>query len=429
MRSLFRNTTFRRLFVGRLITNMGDSLYYVAAMLLVYELGGSAFYTGLAGFLTLAPVTLQFLTGPLVDRWDLRRLLVGTQLLQGALVLIIPLAAWMGWLSIAVVLVVMPVVSMLNQFVYPAQNAALPRIVRKEELVDANSAFSFAYQGVDTAFSSLGGILVALVGAVSLYLIDSVTFVVTALVFATTRIPAAEGEDTERVSSALSDYAEKLREGVSYMRGTILTLTLVGSVVVNFTIGATLAVLPAFADLRGGTESYGILLAAITAGLLVGALGAAPLKRISLGALSIAGFAFGGFVWLTAVFVEWLPLTVLLFCLAWIPVGATNVIFAAMVQTLVPHELLGRITSVTTSASASAMPIGSLLGGVVADMWSAPVVVAATGVGFLFVTGYWLSFPTLRRLPAIEEIDPEEYGLRSVSEGTTTDAPTADTAD
>ncbi len=427
MRSLFRNTTFRRLFVGRLVTNMGDSLYYVAAMLLVYELGGSAFYTGLAGFLTLAPVTLQFLTGPLVDRWDLRRLLVGTQVCQGLLVLIIPLAAWMGWLSVTVVLVVMPVVSMLNQFVYPAQNAALPRIVRNEELVDANSAFSFAYQGVDTAFSSLGGILVALVGAVSLYFIDSVTFAITALVFAVTRIPAAEGEDTEQVTSALSEYVEKLREGVSYMRGTILTLTLAGSVVVNFAIGATLAVLPAFADLRGGPDSYGFLLAAITAGLLLGALCAAPLKRFSLGALSIVGFAVSGITWLAAIYLDWLPATVALFCLAWIPVGVTNVIFMAMVQTLVPHELLGRVTSVTTSASASAMPLGSLLGGVAAGMWGPSVVVAATGVSFLFVTPYWLFFPSLRRLPAVEDIEPEEYGLRITA--STADAPSADAAD
>ena len=433
MRSVFQNTTFRRLFIGRLITNVGDSLYYVAAMLLVYELGGSTFYTGLAGFLTLAPVTLQFLTGPLVDRVDLRRLLVGTQLAQGVLVLAIPLAALMGYLTIGVVLVVMPVVSMLNQFVYPAQSAALPRIVRDEELVDANSAFSFAYQGVDTAFSSLGGVLVALLGAVSLYLVDAVTFAVTALIFAATRIPAPENEesetDTERVASALSAYTEKLREGIGYMRGTVLTLTLAGSVVVNFAIGATLAVLPAFAALRGGTEAYGLLLAAITAGLLFGALGATPLKRLSLATLSIVGFGGGGVVWLAAIAVDSLPLTVVLFCLAWVPAGVTNVIFAAMVQTLVPDGLLGRVTSVSTSASASAMPLGSLLGGVAADVWGPAVVVAATGVGFLFVSAYWLSLPALRRLPAVDEIDPTEYGLRPAPGVVSTDISPSDVAD
>ena len=293
MRSLFRNTTFRRLFVGRLVTNVGDSLYYVAAMWLVYDLGGSAFYTGLAGFLTLTPQALQFLTGPFVDRWDLRQLLVGTQLIQGALVFVIPVAAMIGWLSVTVVLVVMPLAAMVSQFVYPAQNAALPRIVHEEELVDANSAFSFAYQGVDTAFMSLGGVFVALFGAISLYLIDSVTFALTALIFAVTRIPEAESTtdpgETDGVTSVFSDYGRKLREGIEYIHGTILVLTLGASVVVNFSIGAMMAVLPVFAASRGGSETYGILLAAITAGLLIGALGGSRLKQVPLSRLPFRG--------------------------------------------------------------------------------------------------------------------------------------------
>ncbi|HET7325092.1 MAG TPA: MFS transporter [Halococcus sp.] len=411
MKSVFRNTTFRRLFAGRLITNMGDSLYYIAAMWLAYELGGSAFYTGLAGFLTLAPQALQFLTGPFVDRWDIRRLLVGTQVLQGALVLVIPIAAWTGQLSVMVVLVVMPVVSMLNQFVYPAQSAALPRIVREDELTDANSAFSFAYQGTDLVFAGLGGVFVALVGAVSLYLADSVTFAVATLVFATVHIPAADGSDTERVASAVDDYTEKLTEGIDYVRGSVLALILVESVLVNAVIGATMAVLPAFAELRGGSETYGFLLAAISAGLLVGALCAAPLKRFSLSRLTIVGFAVSAVVWFGAVATNWLPATLVLFCLAWLPIGVTNVVFAAMTQTYVPEHLLGRVTSVTTSASAAAMPVGSLLGGLAGETWGAEVVVAATGVGFLFVAGYWFFHPLLRRVPALEDLDPTKYGL------------------
>ena len=58
---------FRRIF-----TNIGDSLYYVAAMWLVYKLSGNPFYSGLAGFLTLLPSALQFLTGPFVDRWSIK---------------------------------------------------------------------------------------------------------------------------------------------------------------------------------------------------------------------------------------------------------------------------------------------------------------------------------------------------------------------
>lgn len=65
MRTLLGNGTFLRLFAGRLVTNAGDSLAAVATMWLVHELSGSRALTGLAGALTLAPNTIQFLFGPL----------------------------------------------------------------------------------------------------------------------------------------------------------------------------------------------------------------------------------------------------------------------------------------------------------------------------------------------------------------------------
>ena len=428
MKTVLRNRTFRRLFAGRLVTNAGDSLYYVAAMWLVYHLGGSAFYTGLAGALTLAPQALQFLAGPLVDRWRIGRTLVGTQLVQAALVLAIPAASLTGHLSVELVLVVMPLLSLCNQFVYPAETAALPRIVDDDELVDANSAFSFAYQGTNMAFNAAGGILVALVGAVAIYALDAVTFAVAAALFALARVPAREDADEDTTTdetAAVADYFEKLRAGVDYVRGTVLVPVMAGSVVVNFTIGATMAVLPAFAAGRGGPETYGYLLAAITGGMLVGALVASPMKRRSLFALSAVGFGVGGALWLAALSVPWTLGTAALFCLAWIPVGVTNVVFAAFKQSVVPDDLLGRVSSVTASVSTAAAPLGSLLGGALAEVWGPTTVVAATGVGFLFVTLGWVVHPTLRGMPAVEEIDPEAYGLAraaaSDEQGSTSD--------
>jgi len=191
MSSLIRNRDFVRLFAGRVLTNAGDSLYYVASMWLVYDLTCSSFYTGLAGFLVLAPAAFQFLFGPLVDRVSLRRLLVGTQLAQALVVFAVPLAYTLGYLNVWVVLAVMPLLSLLNQPVYPAESAALPRVVDREQLVQANSLFALAYQGVDAAFNAIGGVLIALVGATALFVFDAVTFAAAALLFAGLRIRAA----------------------------------------------------------------------------------------------------------------------------------------------------------------------------------------------------------------------------------------------
>ncbi len=428
MRTLLRNRDFTRLFLGRLVTNAGDSMYFIAAMWLVYRLSGSPFYSGLAGSLTLLPMSLQALTGPLVDRWPLRRVLVGTQVIQGVLVLVIPVADWLGVLTYWHVLLIMPIVSMLNQFVYPAQNAALPRLVDGDELVSANSALSVAYQGVDMAFNGLAGVLVALVGAVSLYLLDSVTFAAATLLFATIRLPPLGGDgsntggesDTDaggertktdapdEADSALASYLSELREGINYVRGTVLMPMLATSLVANCTLGGVEAVLPAFADSMGGSTTYGLLTASISGGVLVGALGASWFEDLPYGTLAIGGFGLGACCWFAALLSPWPVGRFGLLFLAFVPIGVTNVISSALFQRLVPDAMLGRVTSVMGSASTLMMPLGALGGGALATTVGPISVMAIGGAGLLFIAVYVAAIPRLRRFPAVGRVESLE---------------------
>lgn len=422
MRELLRNGSFMRLFCGRLMTNAGDSLYYIAAMWLVYQLTGSAAYTGVAGFLTMAPSAIQFLFGPLVDRTPLRWILVGTQFAQGILVLVVPIAAALDVLSIWVVLVVMPLLSLLNQPVYPAQSAALPRIVEHEELVEGNSLFSLAYQGTNVAFNAVGGLLIASFGAITLFLVDSITFAVATVLFATLSIPVADAgtdgtEQTATVSETAADggrpaaaedspssYLADLRVGIDFLRGTVVAKLLVGAVVVNFAIGGVMAVLPAYAGTLGGASAYGLLTAAIGAGVLTGALIGGVVGRFPFGCVVSLGMAASAAVWVVAIAVDWLPASAFLFALALVPAGVTNVLEISLIQTLVPEALLGRVTAVLGSASAATTPVGALAGGVVAEATSATLVLWAAGVSFALLAAYVFAVPSLRKLPAVKEV-------------------------
>lgn len=414
MNALFRNADFRRLFLGRLVTNAGDSLYAVAAMWLVYSLSGSTLYTGLAGFLTMGPQALQVFVGPLVDRWHIRRVLVVTQACQGVLVLTIPVAHWLGVLSAPLVLVVMPLLAMLNQFVYPAQSAVLPRLVEKEQLTAANSAFSFAYQGAELVFNALAGLLVAAVGAVSLYLLDSLTFALAVGLFAGLRIPPAENGDADE-----RGYLAELRGGLGFVRGTVLVPLMGAGLVANALLGATLAVLPAFADARGGPGTYGLLMAAVAGGGLLGALAASRFDGLPYGKLSMVGFAASATAWFAALSVGWVPATVALFGLAFVPVGVTNVVGMTMMQRLVPDDLLGRVSALLGSASTAAMPLGSLAGGAAGDAFGVGTVMVVGGLGLAWIVVYVGLVPSLRSLPAPIEVETIERA-GSGSEGSRT---------
>jgi MFS family permease len=447
--ALLRNRQFARLVGGRLVTNAGDSLYYIAAMWLVHDLTGSEVFTGVAGFLVMMPGALQFLFGPLVDRAPLERLLVGTQVVQGVLVLVVPVAHALGVLSVWVVLAVMPLLSLLNQPVYPAQSAALPRIVDRDELVGANSVLTLAYQGVDAGFNAVGGVVVAAFGAVTLFLVDSVTFAVATLLFLGLDIPAAgagdvdddadapadgestpadqapdavpdggagggdatdvpdestDAEDAADDPDGWADYAADLREGIGFLRGTVVARLTLGVVVVNFAFGGVMAVLPAYGDGFGGAGAYGLLAAAVGVGMLTGSLVGNLVEHWPFGYVVGGGMAVGAVLWTAAVAVGSMPATPLLLALALVPAGTMNVLVFSLVQAAVPDRLLGRAMSVIMSGATAMTPVGALVGGSVAAATAPAVVLYGNAVATALFAAYVLAMPSLRRIPRVGSV-------------------------
>jgi len=406
---ILKNRNFLLLFLGRIFTNIGDSLYYVAAMWLVYKLSGNPFYSGLAGFLTLLPSALQFLTGPFVDRWSIKNTLVITQVLQCILILIIPITHYFDLLTVHLLLIIMPIVAFIEQFAYPAQSKALPLLLHKTQLLKGNSLFSFAYQGIDLICTTLSGILVALFGAITLYVIDSFTFAITALLFFSLKMPKQTETNT---SLSTKQYFSDLKEGFSIVFRSLMGVFLIGSVVANFSIGMTMAILPSFADSLGGVKLYGFFLAAISAGSLIGALFSSWVGKRNVGRVSIISFATGAIFWFLSTIVPFQWLSIFLFGLAWIPIGATNILFATISQIVIPNQYIGRINSVMRSMGTIAMPFGSLIGGYAANVFSSQLIFALASIGILFISLVWLLHPKLRALPKADEITADTFELQ-----------------
>ncbi len=405
-RDLLDNVGFRRLYAGHAVSEAGDELYFVAAMWLVFELSGSTALTGLAGFLSRAPGALGFLFGPLVDRAPLRRLLVATELVQAVVALAVPVAAALDVLSVWVVLAVAPLLATLQRVSGPAQNAAVPRLVADRNLVRANSLTATSDRAIGAAARAGGGAAIALVGAVALFGANAATFLVSAAVFAFTAIPATEKEGT---SPSAQEYLDDVAEGVAVVRDSPILHMLVGASLAGLFTGMTTAVLPAFAASLGGPGTYGLLLAAMTAGTFAGALLASWLETIPLGRVTAVGFAAGAGCWLGAVTLGSPAVITVLFALAFVPVGSYNVLVSASLQSGVDETLLGRVSATTGSVTATVGPLGILAGGLLGDALGASLVVGASAVGFALVASYWAVVPTLRRFPAVDAIEPGSF--------------------
>lgn len=412
MKKLWKNKSFLFLFLGRLVTNIGDSLYYIAAMWLVYDLSKNPFYSGLAGFLTLLPMTLQFAVGPLIDRWPIKRTIVITQVLQMIIILVIPITYFFDVLTVALILVIMPVSAFIEQFTYPSQSKALPLIIEKEHLVKGNGLFSFAYQGVDMLFNAIGGILVYLIGPITMFLADSITFAIATMLFSLVTIPQKHSllsQQETKLRYSFKQYRDELKEGFSIVFHSLLSVFLLGAVVCNFAIGISMAVLPSYSNDKGGVEIYGFLLAAQSTGVLIGALLSSKLEQFRVGLSAIVMFAIGFTSWFLSAIIPSSMLAISLYGLAWIPIGAINVLFGAINQSIIPNSMYGRISSVTYSLSAIAMPFGSLLGGYLAEIFNSSIVFACSSCGFIMISIVWLLHPKLRKLPTVKEMKPETF--------------------
>lgn len=409
--SIFLNKNFTYMFLGRVITNIGDTLYAVAAMWLVSDLGGSTFYTGLAGFLTIIPRLIQFFSGPLVDRIPIRPLLVITQMIQAVLLLVIPLAHFFEWLSVTLVLIISPIITTFNMFVYPAQMSSLPQFVTSKDLTKANSLFTFAYQGIETACNAIAGILIVTIGAISIYLLDSILFVMGAIIFSMIQLskqkPTTTTENSKvTVITYIKNYGTELKEGVSILTSKTFSRLLFGMIAINMVGGATFVVLPEFSKQHGGAEIFGLLLMAQALGSLLGAL-LTPylnLERFGMGKVYAVAFLLSGMAWPLSVFSPWTWLMVTIYGLAWFPGGVTNILINTSMQKGIPKHLLGRVFSASFSLSGIAMPIGSLLGGIIGVMIGSVFVICLSGVVVFLVGLFWMIDKTTRKLPRTEDI-------------------------
>ncbi|ELZ09240.1 macrolide-efflux protein / Permease [Halovivax asiaticus JCM 14624] len=419
-RLLWRNRDFRRFVAGQFTTNAGGSLYTVAVLWLAFELSGSTLVTGALNAILLLPWLLQVFAGPLVDRLPLSSVLVGSQVVQGLVVLVLPLAAATGNLHVGVLFAVAPVLMLATLVMAPMETALLPRIVDDGHLSEANSALATVTLGLDMVFDAVGGGgLIAVFGATTLFVIDSLTFAVAALLFAgialgTPGTPerTEESDDTDAsVESVLRSYVSDLRAGVDVLRGTLFVELLLTTAVANFATGVALAILPAFGAGIGGPAIYGLLLGALGIGRLVGSVVGPYIAGIPYGKVLLL-HGLGAGCWVAAVLLPSPTLTVVLFGLAWVPAGASGVLMATLNQRLFPADLLGRVAATKGTASGATLPLGSLVGGIVAEtLGTTTMALAASGFGFTAV--YILLRPRLRRLPAVGAVTPADFDLQT----------------
>jgi MFS family permease len=283
VRLLRDNRDFRLLWFGQIVSQLGDWFNYVALYALLFELVGSASSVALLMVMQLLPIALVGPTaGVVVDRFDRRRIMIGADLVRGTVILglLLVRSPSMVWLAYVVTAVTVAA----SGFFEPARSATIPNIVAKRDLVMANAVSTGTWSATLTIGAAIGGAAAALFGRDTAFVLNSLSFFVSAICLWQMRVPE---RDTVRAAAGWHG----LLEGLAYMR-THTPVAWIALVKGAWAIvGGGLLLLTVFGDrvfrLGGGPDAgIGVLYAARGIGATIGSFTVTAIARASAPSLT-----------------------------------------------------------------------------------------------------------------------------------------------
>jgi MFS family permease len=411
--SLWRNGAFQRIWAAATVSIFGSlitrvALPFVAIILLNADSVGVALVRSMD---LIAGLAFGLVAGAWVDRLRRRPVLIWADLGRAVLLSIVPLAWLGGWLSLPLLLIVTLLAAVLTTFFDAADNAYLPTVVPKNDLVRANGAL--AASGSVSEFAAFGsaGFLVQFLGAPIAMLVDAATFLVSALLLGSIRAkepPPPQKADREPV---VREIAAGLRLVVNnkILRATTLASMATAAM---WGIGGALWFLFAIEELGLDPAAIGIVAAAGGLSSLFGALlTTRATARFGAGKVVVGGVLFTG---LGSLFVPLAPAGAPVVAMAFLignqlvtdpAATAYDITDTSIRQSIVHDRSLGRVNATITVAVLVAQLIATLAAGFLAleiglrnALFLQPIV-ALVGVLFVF-------FSPVRKIRRIEDLAP-----------------------
>jgi len=379
---------FRTLWLGAITSTIGTWMQKVAQSWLVLSLTGSAFFLGLDDFLAQLPILLfTMIGGVIADRHDRRRLLIASQYVQMASAFALAALVLLDVVRIWHILALSFLTGLAQAFGGPAYQSLIPSLVAKTDLPNAIALNSIQFNLARVIGPLLAGVALAAWGTAACFGLNGLSFLVVIGALMMLRV-------THTPPATRRSLMEEMRSGLGYVKRHQMLVTLtVLAFISTFLALPLLTFLPIFTQAIFHREAaeYAVMMAFSGAGAVVGALVVAWLGkfrnmgRTLLSVQVVFGVLIVAFAWSRTLWVSHL----LLFAAGAALITVFSLI-SSLVQLIAPDDLRGRVVSIYMVAFRGGMPLGSLVGGYLASVYSAPRVLAVNGVLLSLVAIYFL---------------------------------------
>ena len=360
-RQALRSSRMQRLLAARVVSNIGNGVAPIAMAFGILALPGA---TASSLSLVLAAQAIPLiivlpLGGVIADRLGRARVIAGSDLILGVLVIVMGTLFITGMATVPVLAGLSVVAGALNGLWYPAFAGLVPDVVPDEHLQPANALVSIGSNAGMILGSAIGGILVTVVGAGPAVALDGLTFIIGGALVASIRRSSRPHDSGE---SALSDLIHGWRVFTSYR--WVVVIVLAFSFIVMVLRGSEEVLGPVLALERyGGPAGWSVVLGFMFAGLLLGGILGSRLqvtRPLVIGMLACLTLP----VWLITLAFQ-LPLPyVAAATLCWgVAIELFTVLWSTAVQRHIPREALSRVASYDAFGSLMFGPLGLAVAG------------------------------------------------------------------
>lgn len=365
------NKNFRLLLSGQLVSQVGDKFHMIALAFWVIETTGSTTKMGLVLAASLIPaIVLGFFSGAVIDRYPRKPIIVGTDLIRGVALLIFAWMMYCGHIDFYCVLVLQVILSINAAFFDPAIPAVIPQIVGKDQLGRANAMHQGVYSFALIGGAVLGGLAVSTIGYLWIFVLDGLSFIISAGFESLMTIPPAARRESK--GSLLSD----IRAGYCYLLGNRSLLVIMFMVMaIHFFVGGIEVFMPVIADAvsETGPKALGMFQAALGIGILVMslALGKIPISGTKTSPLFTSVMAMGGIQVLACFVPQQTWWTVEGYAVCFLLWGGAMIRAAVSFKTLLQihtdNELGGRVFALASTIGNGSIPAAMIVFGLLLD--------------------------------------------------------------
>jgi len=396
-RALWRNRDFVLLWSGQAVSVLGTQVSTLALPLLVLALTGSPAQAGLvAASQTLPYVLFSLPAGALIDRWNRKMVMIGCDVARFLALGSLPLAAVLARVTVIQLYVVAAVAGTAYVFFSVAEVSSLARVVTPAQLPQATAANATVGSAATLLGPGLGGLIMSLarsilVGAVLAYLVDSASYLVSAISLKLMRTPfQAERVAAER-TSVTADVIEGLRFLWEHRQLRALAMLNLGTNVFLAPLDLAVIVL-ARGALHADVRTIGLVFSIGSAGDLAGAIIAPWCRaRMSFRRAVVGAIAFEALAMPLLALATSPPLLIVGWGILALAGAVYNVASQSYRLALLPDAVQGRVNSVTLLLGQRGVPPAMAAGGLLlaaigprAELWliALGMGVSAVVVGF-----------------------------------------------